>query len=1089
MNRMAKKYNNCQKIDAMSGDILAIRLFSNYPNFQRMKRESQKLLLLVTIAFALLFSDTLSLYAQDTNLVKGSVVDPAGNPVLNVSIGVEGSSDLPVFSNREGEFTIKVTPEDKWLNIEPSAEFKSRRVFLNKRENLKIYLSSNDLASGDDRIKIGNQEIVRRDIVASFSSISAEEAPQTGAITLDQYVQGRVPGLSVTNRSGLPGSGTFLMLNGPNSIYLSNEPLYIIDGVMLTSLGVFESILDGYEYNPLLALNVYDVSKVTIVKDPAITASYGSKASNGLITIETLDPSATQTLIELDLRLGIYQAPLKKIPQMNAPQHKTLLNEVLFSSGMFEENIRETYPNLFLTPDDARYIDYQHNTEWQSLTYDEAIFSNINLKVKGGDEIARYGLSVGYVNSEGTIKSTGYNGYNLRFVSRVNILTWLKMNANVSLNYSKSNLKESARVRQTSPVFSALSKAPMMNPFNYDIEGKELTTFSPVDEIGVSNPLAIIENFEASNSNLQILSTLGAKAAITKDLELNTNISLIYNILKELVFMPNLGMELYYVDEAINVSKASNNSLTSFNHNTFLNYGKQMGDHFISSSTGLQNQINSFEFDRALTKNASANDQYRNLNDGTANLREISGDNRDWNWLSIYQNINYSYLDRYLVSGSISLDGSTRVGDSALNTIKINNIPFGLFYGGGLGWRLSNESFLKRLAWLEELKLRVSYGKTGNDAFGESTATRYYNSIKYRGAVGLFPALVYNEELTYETVSKLTAGLDLALLGNRITAQVDLYSSETDNMLIYRELDTYFGYSFRPENGGKMKNRGIDLGLFFRIIDLPNFKWDIQGTLSAIENQVTEVAGGKNIVELMGAEIINKEGEQANSFYGYLYEGVYSTTGEAQNANLMNDRFIPFQAGDARFSDLSGPDGTPDGIINDYDKVVIGSSIPEFFGGINNQITYKRWTLSTFIHFVRGNELFNFVRYKNESMSGFENQSANVLNRWQYEGQITDVPRAKWEDPLGNSSFSTRWIEDGSYVRVKNISLVYSIDNPFFVFRNAKFYVSVNNAFTHSNYLGYDPEFAFSRSHIDQGIDYGLTPQTRQFIVGMKVGL
>lgn len=1054
-----------------------------------MKRESQKLFLSVSIAMALLFSNAITLFAQDTILVKGSVVDPAGNPVVNVSIGVEGSSALPAFSDSEGEFSLKVIPEDKWLNIESSADYKSKRVYLNRRENLKIYLSGNDLASGDDLVKIGNQEIVKRNVVASFSSISAEEAPETGSITLDQYLQGRVPGSSVTNRSGLPGSGTFLMLNGPHSAYLSNEPLYIIDGVMLNSTGVFQSILDGYQYNPLLALNVYDVSRATIVKDPAINASYGSKASNGLIVIETLDPSATQTLIELDVRAGISQAPSNTIPQLNAPQHKTLLNEVLFSSGMLEENVREAYPNLFLTPDDARYIDYQHNTDWQSLIFKDAFFSNINLKVKGGDEIARYGLSVGYLYAGGTIKSTGYNGYNLRFVSLVNVLTWLKMNANVSMNYSRSNLKESARVRQTSPVFSALSKSPRMNPFSYDIEGKELNTFSPVDEFGVSNPLAVIENFEARNRNLQILSTLGAKAIISKDLEINTNVSLIYNILKELVFMPNLGMELYYDEEAINVSKASNNSLTTFNHNSYLGFSKQLGDHFISSSTGLQNQTNSFEFDKAITKNASANDQYRNLNDGTANLRELSGDNRYWNWLSVYENISYSYRDRYLLTGSISLDGSTRVGDSALNTLRIGNVPFGVFYGGGLGWRLSNESFLKRWAWLEELKLRVSYGRTGNDAFGEATATRYYNSIKYRGAVGLFPALVYNEQLTYETVNKFTAGLDLALLGNRITAQVDLYSSITDNMLIYRDLDVYFGYSIRPENGGKMNNRGVDLGLFSRIIDLPNFKWDIQGTFSTIENQVTEVSGGDNIVKLVGAEIINREGEQANSFYGYVYEGVYATTEEAQSANLLNDRFIPYEAGDARFSDLSGPDGAPDGIINDFDKVVIGSSIPEFFGGINNKVSYKRWTLSTFIHFVKGNELFNYVRYRNESMSGFENQSTDVLNRWQYEGQITNVPRAKWDDPMGNSSFSTRWIEDGSYLRVKNISLIYTLKDPFLIFRNARFYISANNVFTFSNYLGYDPEFGFSRSHIDQGIDYGLTPQSRQFIIGMKLGL
>jgi len=1039
---------------------------------------------------ALLLSPlTSSVYAQDTIIVNGLVVDPAGNPVFNVSVGIEGSMALPSFSNELGEFSLKVTSKDKWINIEPSGEFKSRRVYLNKRENLKIYLSRKELASGDDKIRIINQDVFKRNIVAAISSTTPEEVAQTGALSLDQYMQGKVPGLHVTNRSGLPGSGAFSMLNGPNSLHLSNEPLYIIDGVMLTSTGVFNSIIDGYVYNPLIALNVLNVTEATVIKDPAIAAAYGSKGSNGIIMVKTLDPSATQTLIELDLRAGFFQAPLKTIPQMDADQHKTLINEVLFSSGKIEESVSEDYPGLFLTPNDPRFKDYQHNTNWQSLIFSDAPFSNMTIKVKGGDEIARYGLSLGYLDSDGIIKSNKFQGYNLRFISLVNVLTWLKMNTGVSLNYNKSSLTESARVRQTSPIYTALSKAPMMNPYRYDNEGRELKALSLVDEFGVSNPLAIIENFEANSRNVNFTSTLGTTAIITKDLELSTNFNLTYNVIKEPLFLPNIGMELYYNDEAINVSKASNNSYTSFYNNTYLNFQKQSGDHSIQLTTGMNNQINSFEFDNALTRNASANDEYRNLGDGTPNLREISGDNRYWNWLSLYENINYSFHDKYLVTGSFSLDGSTRIGDFAANTIKINEIPFGLFYGGGLGWRLSNESFLKNLAWLEELKLRLSYGKTGNDDFGEATATRYYNSIKYRGTTGLFPALVFNEELTYETVNKLTTGLDLALWGNRITTNLDLYSSETNNMFIYKDIETYFGYSIRPENGGSMRNKGVDLGMFIRIIDNPNFKWDIHGTYSRINNEVTAVSGGSNITELMGAEIINTPGEQANSFYGYVYNGVYSTTEEAESANLVSDKFIPFQAGDAKFSDISGPDGEPDGIINDFDKVVIGSSIPDLFGGISNQISYKRWSLSAFIQFVGGNDVFNFVRYKNESMTGLENQSKNVLSRWQYEGQITDVPRALWKDPIGNSAFSTRWIEDGSYLRVKNISLSYTIDNQFLSFRNAKFYISASNLFTITKYLGYDPEFGNSHSHVDQGIDYGLAPQTRQFIIGVVLGL
>jgi hypothetical protein len=230
-------------------------------------------------------------------------------------------------------------------------------------------------------------------------------------------------------------------------------------------------------------------------------------------------------------------------------------------------------------------------------------------------------------------------------------------------------------------------------------------------------------------------------------------------------------------------------------------------------------------------------------------------------------------------------------------------------------------------------------------------------------------------------------------------------------------------------------------------------------------------------------------GAATNSYYGYVFQGVYSSAAEASAANLLNDKMVKYGAGDARFSDLSGPNGNPDGIINQYDKTVIGSSIPDLYGGLQNTFTYKRWTLDTYITFVSGNEIFNYVRSKNEGMTGLENQSANVLNRWQYDGQVTNVPRALWNDPVGNTAFSSRWIEDGSYLRIQNVSLGYRIPNKFLQFRNAEFYISANNILTLSKYLGYDPEFATSYSPSEQGVDYGQTPQARQFIIGIKLGL
>lgn len=1051
----------------------------------------KKATLIVPVLLLSLFSSQAQdQLAKDSILVQGVVVSGTNTPVSNITISIEGSSQVPVVTNDAGEFSIKSSAGNNWLVVSPVSDYKTKRVFLNNRNSLKVFLTSNDLSDGDDVLTLLSQKLIRKDIVTSYFDLKSSESYKTGVISIDEFMQGKVSGMNVVRREGTPGTGAMVSLRGINSISTNNQPLYIIDGIPMESPGVFGSNLDGYAYNPINAVNLFDISNVTVVKDPTITSTFGSKASNGAIFIETLDPSATQTSIDIDMRTGYSLAPSNLIPQLNAGQHKTLANEELFSSGIYEEINQELYPNLFLEKGDVRYIDYQHNTNWQKKIFENSTFSNFNLKVKGGDAIARYGLSFGYNTSNGVIKNTGYDSYNLRFVSRLNIFTWLRMNAGVSFNYNTANLKESAKVKETNPILAALGKSPMLNPYKYDRDGNMLRALSEVDELGVSNPVAIVDNFEATNSNYHFTTNMGFEVTLTKNMMLNTNFGLTYNAMKENIFMPNHGMTHYYNDEAYNVAKETNNTLLSVDNHTYLTYRKVLNKvHIITSNTGLNAKTNAYQLDWAIAMNSPENDQYKTIDKGSSNLRRIGGKNRKWNWLSLYENLNYSYKDKYLVAASVSLDGSSRVGDDAINTLKIGNNPFGLFYSAGIGWRISNEPILNNIAWLDELKLRASFGKSGNDDIGESTASDYYNGIKYRETVGLYPAIIANPKLSYETVSQINTGIDLALFGNRMRLTSDFFKSTTNDMLVLVPMESYLGYSFRPENAGTMQNTGIEMNLFLRIVDGKSFKWDIQGNFAKIKNEITELKGNKLISQIQGGEIVNQVGSSANSFYGYLFEGVYNSVAEAQNANLMNDKMVKYQAGDAKFADISGPNGVKDGIINQYDKSNIGTSMPDFYGGFQNTFTYKRWTLNTYINFVSGNEVFNYVRYNNEKMTGLENQSANVLNRWQYDGQVTDVPRALWNDPVGNSAFSTRWIEDGSYIRIQNVSLGYRIPSKFLAFRNAEFYVSANNVYTFSKYLGYDPEFAYSYSHAEQGIDYGQTPQPRQFIIGIKLGL
>ena len=1043
--------------------------------------------ILKALIILLLIAGPYALSAQDTLEVNGVVKSGRGVPISDVALSVEGSAMLPVVTDSSGAFRLKVTSGNSWIIVSPTGTLKQRRIFLNKRSELTIYLSNINQISGDDPLLVLNQVRLRKDMTTAFSEPDIKKRHHTNAFTVDEFMQGNVSGMHTVGRSGDIGSGAVNTLRGVRSVYASNQPLFIVDGVPINSLNLFSSRLEGYQYNALLGLNAFDVSDITVVKDPVYAASYGSKGSNGLIFIKTLDPSVTQTTIELDARFGYSLAPANKIPQLNGAQHRTLMNELLFSTGVEEEVLREVVPTLFMETDDAEYINYQHNTNWQDLIFDDAFFYNLNLNVKGGDEIARYGLSFGYMTGDGIIKNTGFQGYNLRFVSLLNIFTWLKMDAGVALSNNTSSLKESAIISQTSPLMTSLAKSPLLGPYQYDIDGNQLTTLAQVDVIGVSNPMAVIENYEATNTNYNFTSFIGAEFTINRDLSLRTKVSYNYDVMKETQFLPNLGMELYENQEAYNVSKAANNDLNSFFNNTYLLYKKDFGtDHSIISNTGINIMSNSYQFDWGLTKNAHPNDEYRDLQDGQNNLREIGGANRDWTWISFYENISYAFRDKYLLTASLSLDGSSRIGKEAENTIKISGQPYGLFYSAGLAWRVSNESFMKNLSWLEELKLRVSAGKTGNDDIGESSSSNYYQAIKFRETVGLYPALLANDNLTYETVSQVNGGVDISLLGNRFIINADYFVSNTNDMIIFAPIEAYFGYDFRIENGGKIRNTGLELSTFLRIVDGAAFNWDIKGTFSRVDNEITEIKGDKLVYNIPGGQKVNQVGYAANSFYGYLYDGVYASAPETP---LMNDRGVYYGAGDAIYRDISGPEGLKDGVINEYDKTIIGSPDPDFFGGLTTVFTYKRISVAGTLQYVVGPEVFNYVRYKNERMIDLSNQSMNVLNRWQFDGQETDVPRAVWNDPLGNSDFSSRWIEDGSYLRLRNITISYQVPTQFLFFKNAEIYVSANNLFTMTDYLGYDPEFAYSFSQIYQGVDYGLTPHPRQFIAGIKIGL
>jgi len=1026
---------------------------------------------------------------QDSLVVSGMIIGEKNLPLPGVSVSIEGIYLDPVVTAEDGTFTINAPSGDVWMIIIPVEEYKSKRIFLNNRKILTIQLTPEDIESGYDEVLNLFQPELRRNIISSFNAPDQEDIANRPHQSIDQLFQGTVPGMNVTNHSGMPGSGTVSYLRGIKSLYTNSQPLYIVDGLPLETPGLFQSQIDGYANNPLSSLDPLDITGITILKDYLSSASYGMRASNGVVLIETLKPTEVKTSIDFSYRTGVSMQP-HQIPQLNANQYKTLANEILVSTGKPEEKFMEDYPALYATTKDKEYYKYLNNTNWQDKIFSNALMNDFYMRVRGGDEIARYGLSVSYLNHEGIITSTGYSRFNVRFVGTFNIFQWLRMHISSNLNTSITDLKESARVKQTSPILTSLFKSPLLNPYQFDENGKQLRTLQEVDELGISNPLAVIQKFEGRNKNYRFATSFRIEGDITSYLRWNTYVGLNFNSQNESVFMPNTGMELYYDNEAYNVAKRLKNYLYSFYNDNYLYFRKELGNkHILGASAGLRIHTNKFQVDWGIGKNSPEMDEYKNLQEGAPDFREMGGENTKWNRMSVYSTASYSFRDKYFLNTNLVSENSTRIGDNAEGVIRFGNQPFGLFYSVGAAWRLSGEPFLKNIYWLDDLKLRISYGLVGNDDIGNYSALDYYTLVHYRETTGMIPGPITDQTLKFEINKQLNTGLDISLLGSKLYVTMDYFNIKTQDLLVFEPQPTYTGFSLIPANHGEILNKGIEFSFYSRIIDIGKFTWDLSFNCAHYHNTIEAIKNGEVITSFEGGEFISRVGEPVLSFYGYIYRGVFSTSEEAMEADLTTAKEVPYGAGDAIFADLSGPLGESNGIIDDYDKTIIGSPIPDYYGSFNNYFRFGRWSVNAFFQFVIGNEVFNYLRYWDEQTVDLANQSTNVLKRWFAEGQVTDVPRAVWGDPMGNSSFSTRWIEDGSYIRLKNLTLAYTIPDKFLFFRNLQVFATATNLYTWSKYLGYDPEFSYSFNTLEQGIDYGLIPSTRKFLIGFKIGL
>ncbi|SHL22905.1 TonB-linked outer membrane protein, SusC/RagA family [Chitinophaga jiangningensis] len=1014
--------------------------------------------------------------------VTGRILDAStGKPAAGVHVSMQDFS--AAITDTSGKYRLQVPSYNVTILVDGDG-YASRMIPLQGRKKVDVTLMDASHTGYQENIVMPVNIIPQREITSAAQQYNVDGWQQNSAMP-DELLQGRIAGLNVTRRSGTPGAGATLFLRGINSIYATNKPLVVVDNMIFDTEDYGESVIANYYTNPLSLIDAKDIDNITVLKDAS--SIYGTKGANGAIIITTSHTTDKATHIDFGAYGGYIAAP-KGLPVMGASDFRSYLSSMMQSKGMSPEELA-AQPYMNDDPTAPGYARYHNQTNWQDKVLTDGFSNNYYLKVTGGDNIATYGLSMGYMKNQGTISGTDLSRYNTRFNAQFNFTQRFTGFANLSFTYNQQQLKDQGIADRTSPLFLARTKSPFLQDHEVNDAGVQSPNLADVDLLGTGNPTAVIDKMIGANIFYRFFGSFGFKYDLGKHWNLNTTVGVVLNKVRENMFVPGIGIVKDTLANAIAENRMGSQvkRMFTFYNDTWAEYEQRFNmDHKLYVRAGLRTQTNNAEQDYALGFN-SATDDLTSVQNGLPALRVIGGGMGKWNWFNTYLSSNYGFRDKLFLTLNVAMDGSSRFGKAAKDGLTINGSKFPVMPSVGGAWLVSSESFMAH-SKIDLLKLRASYSVTGNDDIGNYTARQTYITQNLLGLQGLVRKGIANPELQWETSVKLNGGIDVAILNERLSLSVDAYKSETKNMLVYENVQAATGFEQMLTNAGRMKNTGVDLSLNARIVDNASFKWDLGVNVSKYKNTVIAVPNGAFTTEYAGATILTANGQPANLFYGYKTEGIYATSADAAKAQVYTKQpdgsLRAFTAGDVRFANTNG-----DNVINADDRTVIGDPNPDYIGGISNRISWKRFELNALITFSQGNDVFNYTRYRMESMTDASNQLQSVNNRWQYEGQQTSMPKATWGDPLGNSRFSDRWIEDGSYLRLRSVSVQYYLPVNRKVIKNATIYLIGNNLVTLTKYKGYDPEFSSSNSPLAQGIDTGLDPISPNVTLGIRIGL
>ncbi len=1036
-----------------------------------------------------------------TRVVRGVVLNGATHqPMPGVLVSAAALDGYSTFTTADGSYTLDLPLIVSQLYIS-APNMNGILVGVVEDEQVKTsYLYPETFA--DEYIERNNMlgiQAVRDFDYSDAVSIEEEIQKQAGAA------------VHTISRSGTAGIGSVMFMNGLNSLNVNAQPLIVIDGVIVDQQYNRQMLHQGFYNNILSNINPNDIEKVTVLRNG--TALYGAKGGNGVILIETRRNKTMATRITASVSSGVTFEP-KFMEMMDATQYKSYASDLLATTNTTIKDFKFLNEN----PSYYYYPQYHNNTDWKQYVYRTAISQNYNINVSGGDDVANYNLSLGYVDKQSTLVGNDMDRINIRFNTDIEFTD--KFDARFDISFAKlsRNLRNDGATldysegTSTAPGFLAYVKSPMLSPYTYS-DGVLSNSFIDVSDESyldealskynnynykLANPIAVNDYGHAQNKNYYENSMLNI--SVTPKYQFNDHLALSehfsYNLVNtsENYYIPMNGVPSYFVASVSayrdNETRALASHQGSMFSDTRLDWSNRYGAHDWHVFGGARVQMESYSLNTQVGYN-TGNDKTPFMSSSLLNANNGGSDDK-WNSWAWYAQGEYNYLQRYYLQLNATAETSSRFGKDAINSIKAFGAPWTMFYGAQGAWVVSNESWMAGVEPIDYLRISAGYDVSGNDDIDYYAARSYFRAFKFMNSIsGIAFDNIGNSELQAEITRRFNVGLETNLLKNRLSIRLNGFFSNTDNLLTFQSLGFLSGLEYNWSNGGALSNRGVDASVVGKLIAAKNFQWEMGVSAGHYKNKITRLADNKTFMDtqLYGATIRTEVGQAANLFYGYETEGVFATSEQAAESGLyiLAENGVdkkPFGAGDVIFKD-----NHEDGAIDAKDMVVIGDPNPDIYGNLFSAMSYKRFRLDVNFNYSLGNDVYNYMRSQLEGGNRFMNQTTAMLHRWQAEGQQTSMPRATFQDPMGNARFSDRWIEDGSYLRLKSATLSYNLPINSTFIQGFQFWVQANNVFTLSKYLGSDPEFAATSNVIGQGIDLGQLSQSRSIVAGIKINL